>query len=190
MADIVLATDLGRSLGANFDQAVLTGTGASGQTFGLRNVVGITANTYVDATSTQAEAWPVLAKTYADVATAVGAPATVIVMHPRRWAWFLNWRDGATAGQSNLQWPASVTQVAAIGTTIGAGTEDEIYVLRADELPVFASAPNFRVKFDFTGSGNLTVRITAFQYVATLFNRRPEAIGRISGTGLIAPVFA
>jgi hypothetical protein len=56
---------------------------------------------------------------------------------------------------------------------------------------VFASAPVFRVSFDLTGSGNMIVRITASQYVASLFNRRPEAIGgRISGTGLIAPVFA
>lgn len=37
MVDIVLATDLGRSLGTNVDQQLLVGTGANGQTFGLKN---------------------------------------------------------------------------------------------------------------------------------------------------------
>jgi hypothetical protein len=93
--------------------------------------------------------------------------------------------------QSNLQWPASTAQAAAIPTQDGAATnQDSIHVLRADELPIFASPPQFRVTFDLTGSGNLIVRISAFQYVASLFNRRPEAIGKIAGTGLIAPVFA
>ncbi len=191
IVDIVLATDLGRSLGANFDQQVLVGTGANGQTFGLAAVVGITSNAYTDASPTQAEAFPVIAKTYSDVSTAVGAPATVILMHPRRLAWFLNWKDTATGMQSNLQWPASVTQVAAIPSSEGAATnQDSVFVLRADELPIFASPPQFRVKFDTTGSGNLIVRITAFQYLATLFNRRPEAIGRSTGTGWAGVTFA
>jgi HK97 family phage major capsid protein len=191
MVDIVLATDLGRSLGANFDQQVFTGTGANGQTFGLRAVAGITSNAYTDASPTQAEGFPVIAKTCSDVSTAVGAPATVIVMHPRRLAWFVNWKDTATGMQPNLNWPAQVVQVAAITTQDGAATnQDEIFVLRAEELPVFASPPAFRVKFDTTGSGNLIVRVTAFQYVATLFNRKPEAIGRSTGTGWAGVTFA
>jgi hypothetical protein len=87
----------------------------NGQTFGLRAVTGITANAYTDASPTQAEFWPVLAKTVADVGTALGAPANVIVMHPRRYAWVINWKDSATGMQSNIQWPVpQVAQAAAI----------------------------------------------------------------------------
>jgi hypothetical protein len=87
--------------------------------------------------------------------------------------------------------PASFAQAAEIPTQDGAATnQDSMFVLRADELPIFASPPFFHVRFDLTASGNLIVRITAFQYLATLFNRRPEAIGKIQGTGLTSPVFA
>ena len=63
-------------------------------------------------------------------------------------------------------------------------------MVRADELPVYSSAPVFRISFDVAGSGTLTAKVAAYQYVSALFTRRPEAIGKVSGTGLIAPVFA
>jgi hypothetical protein len=190
MGDVVLAEELGRALGEAFDAQVLAGTGASGQMLGLRAVTGIVANTYVDATSTQAEAWPVLMKTYADVANALGRSPNAILMKPRRNAWFYTWRDAATTGPAVLRYPADVVEVPAIAANYGAGTEDEIYVIAADELPVFSSEPVFRVSFDLAGSSTLTARVTAYQYVSALFTRRPEAIGKLSGSGLIAPVFA
>jgi hypothetical protein len=58
-----------------------------------------------------------------------------------------------------------------------------------EELPVFAADPVFRVGFN-TGSATLTARVTAYQYVGATFSRRPEALGKISGSGLISPVFA
>jgi hypothetical protein len=154
-----------------------------------RAVTGITSNAYTDATATQAEAWPVVCKTYSDVATALGQSPSVVLLHPRRSAWFTNWKDSATGAQAPLRWPAQAVEVPAIGTTYGAGTEDEVYVLRADELPIYTSPPAFRVFFE-PGSNTLTARLTATQYVSGLFTRRPEAIGKIAGSGLIAPVFA
>jgi HK97 family phage major capsid protein len=189
MVDVVLATDLGRSLGTSFDQQLLVGTGANGQTFGLKNVVGITSNAYTDATATQQEAFVAVLKLYGDVANALGKAPDRILMRPNRRAWFLNFRDSATGAPAVIPWPCAVTEVPAISNTLGAGTEDELFIVNTSELPVYASPPAFRVHFD-PGSGNLIARITAFQYVASLFNRRPEAVGRLSSTGFIAPVFA
>jgi hypothetical protein len=190
IVDTVFARELGRSLGTNFDTQLIGGTGSNGQVLGLRAVTGITSNAYTDASATQAEAFPVVAKTYGDVATALGGLPTVILLHPRRFAWFYNWKDSATGAQAPLRWPTNAVQVPAIATTWGAGTnEDEIYVLATDELPIYSSPPVFRVSFN-PGSGTLTARITAYQYVSALFTRRPEAIGKIGGTGFIPPVFA
>ena len=40
-----------------------------------------------------------------------------------------------------------------------------------------------------TLSGTGEVRVAAHAYVATLFERRPEAIGGVVGTGLDVPTF-
>ena len=53
---------------------------------------------------------------------------------------------------------------------------------------MYAADPVFRISFN-PGSATLTARVTAYQYVSAVFSRRPEAIGKISGSGLIAPVF-
>ena len=39
-------------------------------------------------------------------------------------------------------------------------------------------------------SGTGEVRIQAHLYVASLFERRPEAIAVVAGTGLVAPTFS
>jgi hypothetical protein len=39
-------------------------------------------------------------------------------------------------------------------------------------------------------SGSMQVRVTAYRMLATGFGRAPAAICRVSGTGLIAPVFS
>ncbi len=112
-------------------------------------------------------------------------------MHPRRAAWFANWKDSATGMQSNLRWPAPMYQVPAIATTDGGSTNsDEIYVLRSTELPVYMVDPIVKVVFDLAGSNTMTARFVAYGYVSALFNRRPEAIGRSTGTGWSAPVFS
>ncbi len=74
--DIVLAADLGKAYGAQVDSQILRGIGSAGQMLGLGLVSGITTDLYSDISATQAEAFPVIAKLYADVATALGIPRT------------------------------------------------------------------------------------------------------------------
>ena len=74
-------------------------------------------------------------------------------------------------------------------TTSGAGTnEDQIYVLRRDDL-IFhhGNAPKYEV-FEDTLSGTLQVRIRTYGYSAFSPDGRPEGLARITGTGLNATV--
>ncbi len=189
--DIVLAADLGKAYGQLVDQQILRGIGSAGQMLGLASVTGITTDLYSDISATQAEAWAVVNKLYADVSTAVGDVADAILLHPRRMAWFVNWKDSATGMQSNLHWPCPAYAVPAINTTDGGSTNaDEVYVLKTSELPIYMTDPQFLVAFDQSGSNTMTVRFRAYGYLSALFARRPEAIGRSTGTGWSAPVWS
>ncbi len=56
--DEVIFADLLADLNTKLNAQVLSGTGASGQVTGIRNVVGISAVTYTDATPTVGEVYP------------------------------------------------------------------------------------------------------------------------------------
>ena len=189
--DLVLAEDLGRALGAQLDSQLLAGTGANSQALGLVSVTGISTVAYTDATPTQQELFVKILQAASDLAVALGKPADAILLHPRRSAWMRNWRDTATGIPAVIPWPAKMYDVPNISTTQGASTnEDFALVLRTDELPFYQEPPVFQVFLDVTGSGTLTARFVAYQYVAGLFTRRPEAIDKVSGTGFAGVSFA
>jgi HK97 family phage major capsid protein len=189
--DLVLAADLGRALGAQLDSQLISGSGTNSQALGLVTVTGITSTAYTDASPTQQEAFVKILQACSDLAVALGKPADAILLHPRRSAWFRNWRDAATGIPAVIPWPAKVTDTPNVPTANGASTnEDFALVLRTDELPIYLEAPVFRAQVDVTGSNTLTARFVASQYVAGLFTRRPEAIAKVSGTGFAGVVFS
>lgn len=119
-----------------------------------------------------------------------GRLADTAIVHPRRLAWFANWKDSAGASLVKPDWPFKVVASNAITTTGDAGTnEDEILLLPPSELPVCTSAANVSVSADVLG-GTLEVRVVARQYAAAPFERQPEAVTLISGTGLATPSFS
>jgi hypothetical protein len=90
------------------------------------------------------------------------------------------------AAHQQSRFPGRVITSMGIRSNLGGGTEDEAYVIARDEVFVSGNAPRFFVH-ESVGSNTLTVRFQAMQYLATMFNRRPKAIARISGTGMVAP---
>jgi hypothetical protein len=189
--DLVLATDLGRALGAQLDQQLIFGSGTNSQARGLVTVAGVGTTAYTDASPTQREAFVKILQAASDLSIALGKPANAILLHPRRHAWFLNWRDTATGIPASIPWPAPVYDVSNLPTTNGASTnEDFALVLRTEELSFSQEAPRFKVNLDVAGSNTLTARFTAYSYLAGLFERRPEAVQKISGTGFAAVVFS
>ncbi len=87
------------------------------------------------------------------------------------------------------EWPAGVVEVGAIPVNLGAGTnEDIIIALARADSPLFVQPPSFRAMIDPL-SASLEIRFQVYGYSALLANRQPASIGKMSGTGLIAPTW-
>jgi hypothetical protein len=182
--DRALAVELAAALATSLDDQLLHGSGTAPQLRGLANVSGITAVTKTNATPSAATNLAAIGDLVAETATAYGAQPTHLLMAPRRFEFIVTKLGYAP------QWPVdNVVLSAAISTTLGAGTnQDEIYAIVAEELWLFRDSPAITV-FPEIGSGALTVRVQARQAAGLLGNRIPQAIGRLTGSELAAPVF-
>jgi hypothetical protein len=78
-----------------------------------------------------------------------------------------------------------------IPTTLGASTnEDRVIAVRRGDLFIWEDPDGpYLGLFPDIGSGTLTVRLRVHSYWAQILNRRPKAIGVVSGTGLVVPTF-
>jgi hypothetical protein len=73
---------------------------------------------------------------------------------------------------------------------LGAGTEDEIYVVPEDECHLWEDpqAPVF-IRAEQPAAASLGVLLVLYGYFAYSFRRYANSHQKISGTGLIAPTF-
>lgn len=209
--DEVVFRDLVADYATKLDLQVLNGSNGSGQVKGLLGATGINAITYTDTSPTVAELYPKLADAVQQVHTGRFMSPTVIVMHPRRWAWILSALDSQNRplvvpngpGQNQIGTLSAVASQQVVGqihglpvvtdpnvpTNLGAGTnEDRIIVMKADDLYLWESSIRTRVLPE-VGSGNLTVRLQVYGYLAFTAERYPASISVISGTGLVTPTF-
>lgn len=189
-ADEVIARESAEAHGPAADSQILYGDGNSPNLLGLASVSGITEVTYTDASPDQATCWANIMSAISQLTTALGDEPTHVVAHPRRIAWLANWKD--TAGvlvAPELPFGMQFVPCGSIRTALGSGTnQDEIFILAAGELPFMAGELVIEVHED-VGSSTGAVRVASRQLCALLANRRPEAIARISGTGLTTPTF-
>ncbi|MBY8342008.1 phage major capsid protein [Streptomyces spinosirectus] len=208
--DQVIFRDLVADYATKLDLQVISGSGSSGQVTGVRNTSNIV--TISAGTATVSAIYSKIADAVQRVHTSRFMPPTVIVMHPRRWAWFLAAVDSqgrplvvpdagnpmnavATLGAVGSQQVVGqmhglpVVTDPSIPTTLGTSTtEDVIHVLRASDLLLFESGIRTRVLPD-VGSGNLTVRLQVYGYLAFTAGRYPQSVVEIGGAGLVAPSF-
>ena len=210
LMDQVIFQDLATSYNQQCDLQALAGTGSSGQVTGIRALSGTNAITYTDASPTQPELFaPVLQGISQLAQNRKRVDGTTIWMHPRRYYWLAAGLDSSNRPlvvPNGIAYNSIATSNAAaaegyvanfsagvpvaidgnIGTTYGAGTnQDEIYVVRGDDLLWFEGAMRMRVLPEIL-SGTLGVRFQAYNYVAFL-PRYASAVSIISGTGLTAP---
>jgi hypothetical protein len=206
--DVVLA-DLMARCAATLDSTLITQA-----VTGLSAVA--TAVSYVDATPTVPELYPLMLQAQsASEGITLGPRTDLAVMHSRRWAW-LTAHQGSTwpfVNQSGIP-PQSVGQSDPgasyesgirgrlpngttvlvdnnISTTLGAGTEDEIYFLPSVEAHLWEppNAPMF-IRAEQPKVAALGVVIVVYEYFAYTFSRYPAGtIQKIAGSGLIAPNF-
>ena len=208
----IIFQDLVAAYFGKLDELMINGSGSSGQPLGIRNVSGLNTVTYTDGTPTVGEAFPKLADAVQKVNANRFAPATAILMHPRRWGFFTAGVDGNSrplvlpAG-NNPDNAMGVGDAAAYGnvvgnllglpvitdanvtTTDGGGNDQyQIYVIKADDHILFEDNL-FQLKFEETNAGSLTTKMVVYGYVAFASGRYPTGITKIQGTGLITPSF-
>ena len=209
--DTVIGQDLSADYAKQLDTQLLTQA-----TNGITVLSGVNAVTYTDATPTAGELYAKFADAIQQIHTLRFAAPDLIVMHPRRWAFFLGAVDtqnrplvlpdtAAANSAFNAMATGTVTvpqglvgQIMGlpvvidpnIPITLGAGTNEDIIIVtrRADQLLFEVGAPTVAIE---TGvlSGTLQVRILAFGYFAFTFARYAKATSRIAGTGLVTPTF-
>ena len=207
----IIFQDLVSAYYTKLDNLMINGSGSSGQPLGISQVSGINQTTYTDASPTVAELYPKLADAVQEINSNRFAPATAILMHPRRWGFLTAGVDSSNrplvlpAG-NNPDNAAGVGEAAAYGqvvgsvlglpvitdanirTDLGAGTEDAIYIAKVDDHIMFEDNL-FQLKFEETNAGSLTTKMVVYGYVAFASGRYPKGISEIVGTGLIAPTF-
>jgi len=167
--DEVIFRDLTADYATKLDLQVISGSNGSGQVQGVRGTSSIETITYTDATPTVGEIYSKIADAVQRVHTLRFMPPTVIVMHPRRWAYFLAAVD--TTGRplvvpdsgnpmNSVATLGSVASQQVVGqmhglpvvtdpnmpTTLGTATnEDVIHILRASDLLLWESGIRTRV---------------------------------------------
>jgi HK97 family phage major capsid protein len=207
--DTVLGQDLAADYAKQLDTQLLTQT-----TNGIAVLSGTNSSTV--STATVAAVWPKFADAIQLIWTNRFAQPDLIVMHPRRWAFFLGALDSQNRplvepdaagaiqmfnamGAASATAPAGTVGViqglpvvldANIPTNLGASTNQDVIVVtrRADQLLFEVGAPTVAVATDVL-SANLQVRIYAYGYFAFTFARYAKATTIISGTGLVPPTF-
>jgi hypothetical protein len=205
----VVLDDLFRRYASTLDSTLLNQA-----TNGLTNVATTVA--YTDATPTVTELYPKLLEGMSGVEAALLDQASgenIAVMHSRRWYWLQN---ALSATWPLISQPGIAAQMAGtnlgttygsgvrgtlpngtpvivdnnIGTTLGAGTEDEIYLVDRNECHIWEdpSAPMY-IRAEQPKLASLGVLMVVYGYFAYTHARYAQA-RKIAGTGLIAPTFA
>ena len=120
----IIFGDLVSAYYTKLDNLLINGSGSSGQPLGIKSVSGINTTTYTDASPTVAELYPKLADAIQEVNANRFAPATAIVMHPRRWGFITAGLDSSNrplvvpAG-NNPDNAVGVGEAAAYGNVVG-----------------------------------------------------------------------
>ena len=212
MVDQLVMADLATSYNAALNSAILNGDGNNGTHTGIRNIAGIGATTYTDATPTIGELLPKIADAVGKVMSQRYTGPDAIVMHPRLWAWMLGQVDSDGrplvvpngAGPNNAAGVAGTPDYTArsagylfgvpvvldgtVPTNLGAGTNETAIIVGAfKDAYLFedpAGAPA-QLRVEQPLADQLGIRFVAYGYSAFAGGRFPTAFATVTGTGLI-----
>ncbi|MGD1204834.1 phage major capsid protein [Mycobacterium seoulense] len=209
--DQIVFGDLIADYAAQVDAQVIAGTGTSGTVLGFLNTAGIL--TVTAGVADIQGAYGAIANAIQQVHGARFLPPQAIFMHPRRWGWFQSLLDATNRplftpiSQAPVNVAGVLTNVASeqivgniqglpiitdpnLPTTLGSetptGTEDPILIMRLSDSILWESGIRTRAMSE-TLSGQLTVRLQVFGYLAFTAARYPQSTAEI--TGLTAPAF-
>jgi HK97 family phage major capsid protein len=118
--DQIVFADLNGAYQAELDRQILRGSGTN-ELLGLNQVASINTVTYTDASPTAAELYPKFGDAMQQIHSNRFAPAQLVSMHPRRWAWISTAVDstgrplGIPAGSAAFNPMATFGDIAAQG---------------------------------------------------------------------------
>lgn len=208
--DNLILSDLAADYATKLDLAVINNNAAGKR--GILNTSGINAVTYTDASPTVGELYLKVADAIQRIHTARFLPPDAIIMHPRRWAWFIGALDSsgrplvvpnalgpynAFAGTDAVVSQGFVGSMQGlpvyvdpnIPTNLGAGTnEDRVIIGRFDDAQLYEGTPRAET-FRETKADQLSALIRFYNYVAWTFERYPAAYSVVAGTGLVTPTW-
>jgi hypothetical protein len=147
-----------------------------------------TATSYTDASPTVPELYPKI------LGANAGVEAALLVMaQPSIPVQAIGTNNGSPYGKGVRGYLPNGLLVVVdnnISTALGAGTEDEIYVTPQSECHLWEdpSAPLF-IRAEQTKAASLGVLLVVYGYFAFTFGRYANGMGKVNGTGLIAPTF-
>jgi HK97 family phage major capsid protein len=206
--DDLVFRDLMADYASQLDKQCLYGSGTNGQVLGVNNTPNI--STIAVSTVDIQGVYAAIANAIQTVHTTRFQPPEVVVMHPRRWGWFLALLDNQQRPlflpDANRPYNAAgileeVASQQVVGSIQGlpvvtdpnieinmgtGGDEDPVYVLRASDVVLWESGIRARVLPE-TKAQNLTVLLQLYGYLAFSAARYPQSIVEI--TGLTAPTF-
>lgn len=209
ITDQLVFNDLVADYARKLDRNIISGGGSNGQSDGILTISGTGAQTWTG--TTVATFMSKLNGALNDVASNRYAPATVIVMHPRRYHWLLAASDTSgrpiltpyvgqaqnPAGLGGTNYGVAAASLAGlpvvvdanVPTNLGASTnEDVVLVTRlADHALWEAGLMTFT--FEQTVNPPATIRLAVAGYSAFTAERYPASTSKIGGTGLVAPSF-
>lgn len=216
MVDSIIYGDLVSDYFTKLDDAVCNAAGTSGTHLSFRSTTGIIAKSYTDASPTVAEFYSAMADAIQQMNKQRFAPASAIVMTPRRWGWLTAAGDTAgrpivLAADAGPQNPLAIGDAAAYGNfvgtlhglpvitdanlpeNLGAGTnEDVVLVLRVTDHILWWEGDGMprQLRFEETNGGSLSVKLVVYGYSAFTAGRYPKGVATVGGTGLVTPTFA
>jgi HK97 family phage prohead protease/HK97 family phage major capsid protein len=211
--DELLFADLMEDFDEKLEAQLINGSGAAGQLLGILQITGLNAVTYTDASPTVPEFYPKAADGVNRIHTNRKRMAQVHLLHGRRWNWMMAALDAQSrplavpnpdyrpvsaiaeqvqAGEERIAGtlvglPAALSDQ--VPTNLGAGTNEDIAItFRPADCRLWESSPRTRISPEPL-AGNITVRLSFWEYVAFTAGRYPAAISTVGGTGMVPPVF-
>lgn len=212
--DEIVFRDLLADYAVKTDVQVLSGSGSAGQVTGFLNTAGRLSIATVGTGPTGApvqgiDVYRAIANAAQQMHAARFRSPSVVLMHPRRWAWLLVQTDNngrplvvpsAQAPQNTFGSGTLLAPEGPVGTILGlpvvldpslptnggGGTEDECLLLRPEDDLLYESSIRTRVLPEIK-SHNLQVVVQCFGYLAFSAARYPVSTAEV--TGLVAPTF-
>jgi HK97 family phage major capsid protein len=208
VTDQLIMADLVADYATKLDTQLISGTGSNGQVKGL---LTISATTVSFTGTTVSAFYSKFLGAASGIASSRFAPATIAIMHPRRWHWLLAAADtsgrplvvpnpGAgfnVVGTGSSDASGIVGTLAGIpvlldanmSTTSGASSNEDRVVLTRLSDHVFAEGDLMTFRFEQFVTPPTTIRMAVMGYSAATFERYVSATQVLVGTGLVAPSF-